>query len=383
MKKPRLVTPGPMMAPPETLLELAKPVFHHRTPQARTLIQEAMDGLRQLFLTKNDVVILTCSGTGALEASVVNAVRPGQTAIVLTAGKFGERWVQLCQSCGAQTVVVEEPYGKAISPERVAAVLSTHPTAVAVFATLCETSTAVTHDVAAIGRIVAESPAILAIDGISGIGADECRVDAWGIDLLAVGSQKALMLPPGLAFLAVSEKAKQRLNACGATTAYYFDLRKALASAAESDTPFTPAHTLIAALVSSLRMILSEGVESIWRQTKQMSRAVLAAVHALGLRSLAERPSAGVTAIHAPDGTSADDWSKLLERKYAVKVAGGQGSLKGRIIRIAHMGYIDPIDVVGIIAALEWSLVDMGVSIDLGSGVAAATRVFAERDDQN
>jgi aspartate aminotransferase-like enzyme len=378
MKKLRLVTPGPMMAPPETLLELAKPVYHHRTPQARAVLAEAAAGLKEVCQTRADVVILTSSGTGALEAVVANVVQPGDTVIALSAGKFGERWVQLCRAFRAKTVVVEEPYGKAIPPARVAAALKEHPNAVAVLATLCETSTAVTHDIESIGRIVADSPAVLAVDGISGVGADECRTDAWHIDFLAGGSQKALMVPPGLAFLTVSAKGRQIVESRSDAAAYYFDLKKALRAAAESDTPFTPAHTLIAALVSSLRQILLDGMEAVWSRTRHMSRAVLAAIRALGLESLAERPAAGVTAIVAPNGIAADDWAKLLERKYGVKVASGQGTLKGKIIRVGHMGYLDALDVMGIVAALEWSLRELGFAVEPGAAASAASRVFSD-----
>lgn len=377
MRKNRLVTPGPMMAPPEALLELARPVIHHRTPETKALMSAALDGLKKVLVTKNDVVILTSSGTGAMEAAVANFVGRQDKAIVLTAGKFGERWVDLCRAYGAETIVVEEPYGKAIPPERAAAALKEHPDCTAVYCTLSETSTGVAHDIEAIGKIVARTEALFAVDGISGVGAVECRTDDWHIDLLAVGSQKALMLPPGLAFLSVSGKAKQRLERGDAAPAFYFDLKKALKSAAEADTPFTPAHTLVAALVVCLQQILEDGIEQVWRRTATLSRSMSAAAQALGVQTLAERPAAGLTAFVAPAGVDASRWSKLLESKYGLKVAGGQGSLKGKIIRIAHMGYMDAIDVVGIVAALEWSLAELGHPVEIGKAVAAATRALA------
>jgi aspartate aminotransferase-like enzyme len=376
--KYRLVTPGPSMAPAETLLALARPVRHHRTPENKSLTAEAISLLKQVFCTKYDVVIFASSGTGAMEAAVSNIVRPGDKAVVLSAGKWGERWAELCKTYQANLIELKADYGKVVTPHRVEAVLREHPDVVAVYAQLSETSTGVEHDLAAIGQAIRRTPSLFVVDGISGVGAVECRTDDWGIDLLAVGSQKALMMPPGLAFLSVSEKAKQVMESRPAPPAYYFDLQKYLRKAAENDTPYTPAHTLIAAQVESLRMLLNVGMETVWRQTRAMSRAMLAAAGALDLRPFAERPTAGLTVLSVPEGVDGAAWPKLLESKYGVKVAGGQGSLKNKVIRIAHMGYIDAIDVVGVVAALEWSLADLGRPVDFGAGVAAATRILAE-----
>lgn len=378
MRKYRLVTPGPAMAPAEALLELAKPIRHHRTAENKALIAEALQKLKEVFVTTGDVVIFTSSGTGAMEAAVANVIKPGDKAIAVVAGKWGERWAELLKTFGANLVVLEEPYGKTCTPERIADTLAKHPDTVAVYSTLSETSTGVGLDIEGIGKVIAKTPALHVVDGISGIGAMECRVDAWGVDLLAVGSQKALMLPPGLAFLSVSAKAKKVVESRPTPPTYYFNLKKALKSAAENDTPYTPAHTLIAALVQCLRMMLETGIENVWKQTSLMSRATLAAVDALGLKSLAERPSTALTVIVAPDGVDAGAWLKLLEKKYALKAAEGQGSLKGKIIRVAHMGYMDPIDVLGIVAALEWSLLELGYRTEPGKAVAAASKVFAE-----
>lgn len=366
------------MVPEQTLLELAKPIRHHRTAENKALVAEAFELLKQILCTKNDVVILTSSGTGAMETAVANFIKPGDTAIAISAGKWGERWVQLCETYGANLVTLTAEYGKVVTPDRLAAALKEHPKTVAVYSTLCDTSTAVAHDIAAFGKIVAETPALLAVDGISGSGAMECRTDDWHIDLMVTGSQKALMLPPGLAYLAVSEKAKKVLEANPKPPTYYFNLKKYLKSAADKDTPYTPAHTLIAAQVQSLRMMLAEGVENVWKQSSMMSKALLQAVECLGLKSLAERPATALTAILAPAGINADDWAKLLEKKYGVKAAGGQGTLKGKIIRIAHMGYVDALDLVGIVAALEWSLLELGHKIEPGKAVAATTRCLGE-----
>lgn len=378
MMKYRLVTPGPAMVPAETLLELAKPVRHHRTAENKALIAEAMDLLKKVMMTSNDVVILTSSGTGAMETAVANFIQPGDTAIAIVAGKWGERWAELCKSFGANLVTLTAEYGKVVTPDQLAAALNQHPKTVAVYATLCDTSTAVAHDIEAMGRIVAGTSAVFAVDGISGLGAMECRTDDWKIDLMVTGSQKALMLPPGLAYLAVSEKAKKVLEGNAHPRTYYFNLKQYLKSASAKDTPYTPAHTLIAAQVQSLRLMLEEGLEKVWANSSMMSRALLKAVDALGLKSLAERPATALTAVLAPAGIDAEAWAKLLEKKYQVKVAGGQGSLKGKIIRIAHMGYVDALDLLGIVAAMEWSLKELGHPVELGKAVAVAARSLGE-----
>ncbi|MFO0949190.1 MAG: alanine--glyoxylate aminotransferase family protein [Planctomycetota bacterium] len=378
MMKYRLVTPGPAMVPAETLLELAKPVRHHRTAENKALVAEAMDLLKRVMMTSNDVVLLTSSGTGAMETAVANFIKPGDTAIAIVAGKWGERWAELCKSFGANLVTLSAEYGKVVTPDQLAAALKQHPNTVAVYGTLCDTSTAVAHDIEAMGKIVAATPALFAVDGISGLGAMECRTDDWHIDLMVTGSQKALMLPPGLAYLAVSAKAKKVLESNPTPPTYYFNLKQYLKSAAAKDTPYTPAHTLIAAQVQSLRLMLEEGLEKVWANSTMMSRALLKAVEALGLKSLAERPATALTAVLAPSGIDAEAWAKLLEKKYQVKVAGGQGSLKGKIIRIAHMGYVDPLDLLGIVAAMEWSLKELGHPVELGKAVAIATKSLGE-----
>lgn len=377
MRKYRLVTPGPAMAPSEVLLELAKPIQHHRTPENKALIQEAIESLKKVLVTQGEIALLTSSGTGAMEAAIANTVRPGQKAIVILAGKWGERWAEIARTFAAQVIPLEVPYGKVVSPERVAQALAEHPDAAMVCATLSETSTGVAHDIEGIGRAVRASKALFAVDGISGVGAMECRTDDWHIDLLAVGSQKALMLPPGLAVLSISQRARGVIEGWESPPTYYFNLRRALKAAAEFDTPFTPAHTLIAALARALRMILEVGIENVWARTSALSRATLAGAGAIGLEPFAERPATALTVLKVPAGIDGPKWEKLLEKKYGVKVAGGQGSLKGKIIRIAHMGYIDALDIVGILAALEWSLIELGYSLEPGAAVAAASKSLA------
>jgi aspartate aminotransferase-like enzyme len=379
MMKYRLVTPGPAMAPEETLLELAKPVRHHRTEENKKTIAEALAALKEVFATKNDVALITGSGTAAMEMAVGNIVKPGDKAIVLSAGKWGERWQELCGAFGANLVVVSTPYGMTPSPGMLAEALKQNPDAVAVYSTLSDTSTGIAMDIPELGKLVAKTKAVFVVDGISGVGAVECRTDDWKIDLLAVGAQKALMLPPGLAYLAVSEKAKAVVNANPTPPTYYLNLKKYLKSLADSDTPFTPAHTLIVAQVISLRRLLAEGMENVWKNTRLLAEALTAAAKAVGLELFADRPSASLTVLRVPNGVDGPKWEKLLETKYGVKCAGGQGELKGKIVRFAHMGYIDAFDVMSMAAALEWSLQDLGRPVKLGSAVAAASQVLGRK----
>ncbi len=287
MQKPRLMTHGPAPVPEDVLLDLARPVIHHRSAEAKKVITEVAGGLKEVLQTKNDVMILTASGTGAMEAAAVNTVPPGGKALVLSAGYFAARWANICKAYGINAVVLDTEWGQPVDPTRVAEALGQNPDTVCVMGTLSETSTGTGHPVEAIGRIVAQTPAVFAVDGISGVGAMECRTDDWHIDLLCVGSQKALMLPPGLAFLAVSPKAWAKIDAFDSHS-FYFNLKSARKKMAEFDTPFTPAHTLILALRASLRRIKEEGIENVWRRHRVMSEACQAGIQALGHVEAAE-----------------------------------------------------------------------------------------------
>ena len=373
MNKPRLMTPGPAPVPADVLLELARPLIHHRSDQAKGWNDAVMAGLRYVFQTENDVLILTSSGTGAMEAALVNTVPRGGKAIVLDAGWFASRWGVIARTFGIEVVTVATEWGQPVDPARVAQALADHPDAVVVLGTLSETSTGTGHPVAAIGRIVAETPALFVVDGISGVGAMECRTDAWGIDVLCVGSQKALMLPPGLAFVAVSPKAWAQIDSFE-SPAYYFNLKAARKSARDSLTPYTPAHSLIAGLRVALGQIEAEGIEAVWTRHARMSQACQRGIEALGLELYSSSPAAGMTVFRVPDGlTDAAIRSGLAER-FGITVIGGQDRLKGQIIRVGHMGYTDEIDVVAALAALELILHDLGHPVEPGSAVAAAQR---------
>src|SRR5262249_33105431 len=252
--KQRLLTPGPTPVPEETLLELAKPVFYHRTAQFRQILADVTEDLKYVFCTRNPVLTLTASGTGGMEAALANCFAPGSKVICLIAGRFGERWRNLCKAFGLEAITVTVPYGQAVQPDQLARALAEHSDAAGVCTTLSETSTGVGHDLAAFGKLVASTPALLLVDAISGLGVMECRTDDWQLDICVTGSQKALMLPPGLAFVSVSDKAWKRIEQNTAARTFYFDLKKYRDKLLkESDSPFTAAHTLLRALQVSLK----------------------------------------------------------------------------------------------------------------------------------
>jgi serine---pyruvate transaminase len=375
MKKPRLMTPGPAPVPEDVLLELAKPVIHHRSAEAKQVITEVAEGLKQVFQTKNDVLILTASGTGAMEAAVANTVPKGGKALVLNAGYFANRWNHLCKAFGINAVSLDFEWGQPVDPARVAEALKQHPDTVAVFGTLSETSTGTGHPIEAIGRVVAESSAVFAVDGISGVGAMECKTDEWGIDLLCVGSQKALMLPPGLAFIAVSPKAWAKIDAFDAPC-YYFNLKAARKKMKEFDTPYTPAHTLILGLRTSLKHIQAEGLDNVLKRHRRMSEACQAGLQALGLELFSARPAEGLTAFRVPEGLKDTDIRSKLADRFGITFVGGQDKLKGQIVRFGHMGYMDELDVISGLAALELVLGELGMDVEPGCGVTAAQQVL-------
>jgi serine---pyruvate transaminase len=375
MPKKRLFTPGPVEVPQSALLAMARQVSHHRAPEFRKTMSEVQEGLKYAFQTVHDVLILASSGTGGMEAAVVNLVPRGGKALVLDSGKFAERWRLIAERFDIEVVRYEVPWGEVFDAAEVRRLLAEHPDIVAVFTTLQETSTGVGHDIEATGRVVQRTSALLVVDGISGVGAMECRTDAWGIDVLVVGAQKALMTPPGLAFLAVSPKAWKQVESI-VRPAFYFDLlayRKAVQTA---ETPYTPAISLVEALAESLRQIRAAGIETLWARSKLLSRATLAGIAALGLRPVAKRPAEGVSAIYLPEDIDGKRFLTRLEERFGIKLGGGQGPLKGRIFRIAQMGMVDEVDILGCLAAIELVLLEMGKSIVPGSAVAAAEKVL-------
>lgn len=376
MKKTYLLTPGPTPLPPQVCEALAGPIIHHRTPQFQAVLKEVTEGLKYVFQTKNDVFMLTSSGTGGMEAAVANLLSPGDIAITIQGGKFGERWTDICKSYGANVEIIDVEWGSAVKPQEIERRLKANPKIKAVFATLCETSTGVTHDIKAIGRVVKDWDAVLVVDAISGLGAIPLLTDAWSVDVCVSASQKGLMLPPGLSFISVSPKAWNKINQ-SKSPKYYFDLKEAKNAWDKTDTPFTPAISLIMALNESLKMIRGQGLENIFARHKKMAEATRQAIKALGLSLFAPTAASDVvTAVKVPEGIDGEELVKTMRDTYGVTIAGGQAALKGKVFRIAHMGYIEEFDIIVGIACLEKVLFQMGYKVNLGQGLKAAQEVF-------
>ena len=373
-----LLTPGPTPLPPQVREALARPIMHHRTSQYRALFKRTLQGMKTVMQTSNDVICFTSSGTGAMEASVVNLLSPSDEAIVILGGKFAERWQSLCKAYGIMAVTIPVAYGDAVNPNDVAAALKTHPKAKAVFSTLCETSTGVVNDIKAIAALTRNSPVALVVDAISGLLADDCRTDEWGIDVVVTGSQKGLMLPPGLAFLSVSSRAWALVEQAK-TPRFYTDLRLYKKSLADDDTPFTSAVSLVMALDEALKIVLTLGLQSMIQRCAQMAEASRAGMKAMGLTIFSKRPSNGVTAVNVPTGVDGKQITKLMYDRSHVMAAGGQGDMAGKIFRFAHMGYISPDDVVAGLRAVEDALGALNYKVTPGAGVQAAKAVFDAR----
>ena len=377
MKKTHLFAPGPTPVPPEALLSMALPILHHRTPEYEALFAEVREGLKGLFQTAEEVLLFAASGTGGMEAAVVNILSPGDRTLVIRGGKFGERWGEICQAYDIDGVPIEVPYGKAVNPALVAAALERDPQVAAVFSTHSETSTGVLHDIEAIARIVRKTPALLVVDAITSLGVVDLPVDAWGLDVVVAGSQKALMLPPGLTLVGVSRKAWAAVERARLPR-YYFDFAAERTHLLKNQSRFTPAISLVVGLQQTLRMIRTEGLANIVRRHARLAAAMRAGVTALGLELFAERPSPAVTAVHVPKGIDGGAIVKTLRAKHGVIIAGGQGSLKGKIFRLATMGYADASDVVVALSALELTLAELGYPVKIGEGIRAAQEVLAQ-----
>jgi len=382
MRKNYLLTPGPTPLPPEVCLALGKPIIHHRTPQFQAILKEATEGLKYVFQTQSEVFILTSSGTGAMEAAVANLLSAQDTAITVESGKFGERWTELCTSYGVKAEVIKVEWGKAVDPKEIEKRLQANPDIKAVFTTLCETSTGVVSDIEAIGKVVAKFKAVLVVDAISGLGAIDLKTDAWGVDVCVSGSQKGFMLPPGLAFISVSKRAWELISV-SKSPRYYFDLTVAKKAIQKTDTPFTPAISLVIALVEVLRMMKQDGLENIFNRHKIMASATKAAMNALGLELFAPGASSDVvTAVKVPAGIEGEKLVKTMRDVYGVTIAGGQAELKGKIFRFAHMGFIEEFDIIAGISCLEKVLKESGYVFKLGAGVSAAEEVFLKKESR-
>jgi aspartate aminotransferase-like enzyme len=378
--KDYLITAGPTPLPPRVMSAMGEPVVYHRAPAFDALFARVLARLPRVFGTSNDVIVFTSSGTGAMESAVANLVAPGQPMLACAGGKFGERWIELGEAYGADVVRYEPGWGARLDPAEVDRLLSERADIEVVYATLSETSTGVVHDVRALAEAARAHGAMLVVDAISGVGATELRQDEWGIDVVVAGSQKALMSPPGLGFVSASQRA---LDAAAQRPGgrYYFDWNRSIAEQRKDSpaTPFTPAVTLLRALDVALELIDEEGLDAIMARHDLLARAARAGARGMGLEPFGDpdERSTVVTAVELPESIDGAKVPKLL-RERGITANGGQGQLKGRIIRIAHCGYFGAFDVITILAGLELALNELGADVELGSGVAAAQQVFAQ-----
>ena len=375
--KTRLFTPGPTPVPEKVALRMAQPIIHHRTAEFRQLLERVSERLRAVFQTENDVFVLTASGTGAMEAAVANVLRRSAKALTVEAGKFGERWGELCEAYGVAVERKKLEWGHALTPEQMEDFLREEPGYSAVFLTHSETSTGVAIDLEAIARAIRRhSEALIVVDGITSVGAMPLHMDAWGVDVVVSGSQKGFMCPPGLSFIACSSRAWEAVER-GALPRYYFDLRKAKSSLKDQNTPFTPAISLLTGLDEALAMLISEGIENVWWRHDRLARATRAAVRALGLELFAERPSNALTAVKIPEDLRGRDLVGQLKSRGFI-VAGGQAKLKGKIFRISHLGYYDEGDMLAVLAALEDVLRQAGRPLAPGTALSAFRKATTE-----
>jgi aspartate aminotransferase-like enzyme len=352
--------------------------IHHRTQDFRNVYQSALSDLREVLGTSNDVLIFAASGTGALDGSVSNFFSKGDKAIVCTAGKFGERWVEIANAYGLETIVLQAEYGDAVSPERLEAALAGHPDARGVFVQASETSTGAAHDVRRMAEAVRKTGAIFVVDAITGIGTMPLDIDGWGLDVVIGGSQKAFMIPPGLAFVAIGPKA-WKFNETATLPHFYFDFKKDKKNADKGETSWTPATSLILALAEALKYVKQLGMANLVANAELLAKATRAAAQELGLELFSPNsPSSSVTAIRPPKGMDSGLIVKEFRNRFGAIIANGQGSMKGRIFRIAHLGYFDFADLFSMVAELEIILEANGYPVKFGSGVAAVQRLYMD-----
>lgn len=369
MKKKYLLTPGPTPVAESTMMTMALPIIHHRHPEFKGVLTDVRTGLKELFQTKQEVLILCSSGTGAMEGAVVNTLAKGDRVIVVRGGKFGERWAEISEAYGLKVENIDVPWGQAVDPKEVEKRLKAEP-AKAVMVQYTETSTGAMHPVKELAALTKNTETLLLVDGVTGVGVAAIPFDEWGLDVLVTGSQKALMLPPGLAFAALSEKAWKAAERSDLPK-YYFNFKKELKKIKDNSNNFTPAITLILGLREVLGRMRATGFDKIYAENAKMAKATRAAMKALGLELYALAPSDALTAAKSPAGIDAQKIVGTLRDEYGVTIAGGQDQAKGKIFRIAHMGHISPWDLLTAIGALETVLARMGHSFTPGAGVAA------------
>ena len=379
--KERLFTPGPTPLLLEAQLRALTMTLHHRTDAFRTLMRETLDNLKYYFNTRNDVILFASSGTGAMEGAISNLLSPGDRVLIGTAGKFGERWVQLAKAYGIESVVVEAPYGHAVPISEMKKHLETGGPFRAVFIQATESSTGVRNDVEALGKIVSALPeCCLVVDAITGLGTTELHPDEWGIDIMIGGSQKATMIPPGLAFASVSEKAWKVIEKAKLPR-YYFDYAKERKSLSKGESSYTPATSLVVSLHAALNYIKELGLKNLIGNASLLAAATREAATALDLTHFAvSSPANAVTAINAPAGIESTKVVKEMRSRFGVILTDGQGTMKGHMFRLAHLGYYDFLDLMAVLGALEIALLKVGHKVELGSGVRAAQNLYLRRE---
>ena len=377
MKKLRLFTPGPTMVPEDVMLEMARPMEHHRTAWYRDMHKELYGLLQYLFQTKATCLTFTGSGTSAMEGAIVGCCHPGHKALVVENGKFSERWSKVCAAFGIDHTPLPIEWGHGAKVPDIKKAMDADPKIDTVIVVHSETSTTALTDVEGIAKLTSERGALLIVDGITAVGALPVKMDEWGVDAYVTGSQKAIMLPPGLGFAAINDRAWERIDS-GKMPTLYNDVKAFRKSLDTFDAPYTPAVTLVRGALYVLRGIKERGLENIWAETAMLARATRAAAEALRMKVYPADPVDSVTAMVVPDGVDEGALRKTIRSKYGFQIAGGQGDLKGRIIRFSHMGYVDAFDTLGVISALELTLAGQGYDLKIGAGVGAAQQVFAE-----
>jgi len=377
IKKQRLLTPGPTPLLPAALHAMMGSDIHHRTEDFRTLYKQVLSDLKQVLGTSNDVLVLVASGSGGLEAAAQNFFSPGDEVLVCSAGKFGERWVEIMKAWGMKATVLTAPYGDAVQPDAVQQALANNPNIKGVFVQASETSTGMQHDIKSMGLAVKKTDAIFVVDAITGIGTMPLEIEAWGLDIVVGGSQKAFMIPPGLTFVSIGAKAWALADSAKAPH-YYFDLKREKKNAANGESAWTPNIALLLALAEALKYIKGIGMDKLVANAQLLAHATRQAVQALGLELFSSSPGSSVTAVRPPAGMDSGVIVKEFRNRFNAIITNGQGSMKGQIFRLAHLGYFDFHDLFAIIAELELILAANGLPVRFGSGVTAVQNVYAD-----
>jgi aspartate aminotransferase-like enzyme len=377
IRKQRLLTPGPTPLYPPALHAMMASDIHHRTEDFRKVYRSCLADLKEVMGTAHDLLMFAASGTGAMDAAVSNLFSKGDKVVVCSAGKFGERWAEIAKAYGLDATVLTAPYGDVVTPQRVEAALAQEPATKGVFVQASETSTGAMHDVEAMGRAISKTDAIFVVDAITGFGTMPLDIDGWGLDVAIGGSQKAFMIPPGLAFMSVSPKA-WKLAESATLPHYYFNLKKEKKSGDAGESSWTPSTSLILAMAEALRYVKQIGMPHLIVNAQLLAQATRAAVQALGLELFAPgSPGSSVTAVKAPAGMDSGVIVKEFRTRFGAIIANGQGTMKGQIFRVAHLGYFDFADMFAVVAGLEIILNANGYPVQYGTGVAAVEEIYA------